>query len=79
MWVETNADEATERATVQNSQNNARLAGCNSVRGMGVSHQCRMAQRGVQWCEMQGVVVVAQRLERERLLVTEGASTLGVL
>jgi len=33
-----------------------------------------MAQRGVQWCEMQGFVVAAQRLEREHLSMAEGAS-----
>ena len=41
--------------------------------------QCRMTQRGVQWCEMQGVVAVAQRLEREHLSTVEGASASGVL
>ena len=38
-------------------------------------HQCRMAQRGVQRCEMQGVVAAVQRSEREHLSAAEGAST----
>jgi len=42
-----------------------RLAGCNSARGTGVLHQCRMAQRGVQQCEMHGVVAAAHRSKRE--------------
>ena len=74
MCVETDADEAEERATVQNSQDNARLVGCNSARGMGVLRQCRIAQRGVQRCEMQGVVAATQRSKREHLSATEGAS-----
>ena len=73
-WVETDADGATERATMQESRDSARLAGCSSVRGTGVLHQCRMAQRGVQWCEMQGVVAAAQRSERVHLSAAEGAS-----
>jgi len=52
-------DGAIKKATVQESRDNARLAGCSSARGTRVLHQCRMAQRGVQWCEMQGVVAVA--------------------
>ena len=70
MSVETDA----KGATVQDSQDIARLAGCNSARGTGVLHQCRTAQRGVQWCEMQGVVAATQRSEREHLLSAEGAS-----
>ena len=31
MWVETDADEATESATVQESSCSARLTGCNSA------------------------------------------------
>ena len=60
MSVEIDADEVEESATVQESPDNVRLAGCNGVRGMGVLHQCRMAHRGVQRCEMQGVVAVVQ-------------------
>ena len=37
-------------------------------------HQCRMAQRGVQRCEMYGLVAATQRSEREHLSVVEGAS-----
>ena len=36
--------------------------------------QCRVAQRGVQQCEMHGDVVVAQRSKREHLLATGRAS-----
>jgi len=73
-WVEMDADGAAERATAQESQDSAELAGCNSARGTRVFHQCRTSQRGVQWCEMQGVVAAAQRSEREHLSATEGAS-----
>ena len=74
MWVERDADGAAERAIVQDSQDNTRLAGCNSARGTGVLHQCRMAQRGVQWCKMQGVVAASQRSEREHLSAAGRAS-----
>ena len=73
-WVETDADGVEERATVQESQDSVELVGCNNARGTGVLHQCRMAQRGVQRCEMQGVVAAAQRSEREHLSAIEGAS-----
>ena len=33
MSIETDVDEATESATVQESPSSARLAGCSSVRG----------------------------------------------
>ena len=56
-----NVDGVIEIATVWESLDSVRLAGCNSARGTGVLHQCRMAQRGVQHCEMQGVVAVVQR------------------
>jgi len=46
-WVEIDVDGATERAIVQESQDSANLAGCNNVKGIGVLHKCRMAQRGV--------------------------------
>ena len=78
MSIEADADEGTEGATVQDSQDSARLAGYNSTRGMGVLHQCKMAQRGVQRCKMQGVVAAAHRSEREHLSMTEGALALGV-
>ena len=74
-WVEIDVDGSVERATVQESQDNTELAGCNNERGTGVLHQCRMTQRDVQWCEMQGVVAAAQRSEREHLSMIEGAST----
>ena len=45
MWVETDADGETERATVQESRDNATLVGCSSVRGTGVLHQCTIAKR----------------------------------
>ena len=79
MSVETDEDGATERATVQDSQDSERLAGCNSARGTRVLHQCRMAQRGVQRCPMHRVVAATQRSEREHLSMTEGASASGVL
>ena len=63
MWVETDADEAAERASVQESRDSARLTGCSSARGTGVLHQCKMAQRGVQRCEMHGVL---QQLKGQR-------------
>jgi len=47
-WVEMDVDGAAERATVNESQGNAELAGCNNVRGTRVLNQCRIAQRGVQ-------------------------------
>jgi len=78
MSVEMDAYGAAEGATVQDSQDIVRLVGCNSARGMGVLHQCRMAQRGVQQCEMHGFIVVAQRSERENLSVKEGDSKSGV-
>ena len=53
-----------ERATVQESPESTELAGCSNARGTGVLHQCKKAQRGVQWCEMQGVVAATERLER---------------
>jgi len=52
MWVEIDVDGATERATVRESRNNVMLASYNSARGMGVLHECRMAQKGVQLCKM---------------------------
>ena len=58
--VKTDADGATEGATVEDSQDNARLVGCNSARGMGVLHQCGMAQRGVRWCERHKCVAPVQ-------------------
>ena len=76
MSVETDEDGETEGATVQDSQDSTRLAGCNSVRGTGVLHQRRMAQKGVQRCEMRGVVAVAQRSEREHLSTTKGVFSL---
>lgn len=48
MLVETDKYGAIERVIVQDSHENARLVGSNSVRGRGVLHQCMMAQRGVQ-------------------------------
>ena len=68
--MEIDADGATERATVQESQDNVELVGCSNARGASVLHQCRMAQRGVQQCEMHGDVAVAQRSEREHLSAT---------
>jgi len=62
-WVETDVDGATERAIVQKSQDSVELAGCNNARGTVVLHQCRMTQRGVQWCEMNGVL---QQLRGQR-------------
>ena len=55
------AAEATESATVHETLGSTRLASCNSARGTRVLQRCRMAQRDVQQCEMQGVVVAAQR------------------
>ena len=63
-WVETDADGATERATLQESRDSAKLVGCSSAKGTGVLHQCRKAQRGVQQWEMQGILAAAQRSER---------------
>ena len=77
MLVEMDADEATEGATVQDSPGSARLAGCNSVRGTGVLHQCRMAQRGVQRCEMQGVVAATQRSVEGALVSGKGSFNIG--
>jgi len=56
-------DGAVKRATVQESQDSVELGGCNNARGTGVLHQCRMAQRGVQRCEMHGVLqqLIGQR------------------
>jgi len=78
MLVEMDVGGATKGATMQDSQDSMRLAGCNSSRGTRVLHQCRMAQRGVQRCEMHRVVATAERPEREHLLVIVGASTSGV-
>ena len=77
MSVETDADEAAKSAIVQESSGSARLAGCSSVRGTGVLHQCRMAQRGVQRCEMQGVVAAAQRLVEGALVSGRGSFSIG--
>jgi len=33
------ADEVAERATLQESRDNAELVGCSNVRGIGVLHQ----------------------------------------
>ena len=77
MWVEIDANEAAESATVQESPSSARLAGCNSVRGTGVLHHCRMAQRGVQRCEMQGVVATAQRPIEGALVSSRGSFSVG--
>ena len=55
-WVETDVDGAVKRAIVQESQYSVELVGCNNARGTGEFHKCRMAQRGVQRCEMHGVL-----------------------
>ena len=60
MSVETDADEVAESTTVQESSDSTRLSVCNSARGTRVLHKCRMAQRGVQQCETQGVVTATQ-------------------
>jgi len=49
-----------------------RLARCNIVRSMEVLHQCRMAQRDVQWCEIHGVVAAAQRSVEGALVSGKG-------
>jgi len=41
---------------MQESQDCAELASYSNARGAGVLNQCRMAQRGVQWCDMCGVL-----------------------
>ena len=56
---------------------NVELAGYSSARGTRVLHQCRTTLRGVQRCEMQGVVVAVQRSKREHLSAAEGASASG--
>ena len=43
MSVKTDEDGATEGDTMQDSQDNARLEGCNNARGTGVLHECKMA------------------------------------
>ena len=43
MSVEIDVDGVAESATMQESLESARLAGCNNARGTGVFHQCRMA------------------------------------
>ena len=67
----------TKSTIVQESPDSARLASCNSVRGMGVLHQCKMAQRGVQWFKMQGVVVAAQRSIEGALVSGRGSFSIG--
>ena len=71
------ADGAAERATVQESQDIAELASCSNVRDTGVLHQCRMAQRCVQWCDMQGVVAVVQRSIEGALVSDRGSFSIG--
>ena len=43
MLVETDADEAAQSATVQESPDSVRLAGCNSAKGTVVLQRCKMA------------------------------------
>ena len=62
---------------MEDSQDNARLAGCNSVRGTGMLHQCRMAQRGMQRCEMHGVVAAVQRSVEGALASDRGSVSIG--
>ena len=61
-------DGAAERDTMQESQDSTELAGSSNAIGTSVLHQCRMAQRGVQQCEMHGDVAVAQRLDKGALV-----------
>lgn len=65
-------------AKVQESLGSVRLAGCNSVRGTRVLQQCRMSQRGVQWCEMQGVVAAMQRAVEGALISDIGSFNIGM-
>ena len=60
MLVEMDVNKAVKSAIVQESWGSARLLSCNSARGTGLLHQCKMAQRGVQRCEMQGDVATVQ-------------------
>ena len=68
------ADGAAQKATVLEYQDSAKLVGYSNARGTRVLHQCRMAQRGVQRGEMQGVVAAAQRSKREHLSAAKEAS-----
>ena len=77
MGREMDADGAAEGAIVQKSQNSTRLAGCNSARGAGVLQRSSMAQRGLQRCEMQGVVAAAQRSVEGALVSDRGSFNIG--
>ena len=62
---------------MQETRDSAELVGCSNARGTGVLHQCRMAQRGVQRCEMQGVVAAAQRSVEGALVSGRGSFNIG--
>ena len=79
MSVETDADGAAESATMKESWDSARQAGCNSARGTRMLHQCRVAQRDVQRCEMQGVVAAVQWSVEGALVSGRGSFNIGIV